>query len=122
MKLIMIVAALHSAKGALLHGSPPASTNSVVLSGQHLPRRAACTAAAAAAMLLGPAHAHAADQAVRLSGLNGPGKSKTNYPDYTATDSGLQVKDFKPGSGHAQRGQKRRLGGATVGHPVAWEC
>ena len=34
-----------------------------------------------------------------MEGLNGPGKSKTNYPDYEKTDSGLQIKDFKPGSG-----------------------
>ena len=32
---------------------------------------------------------------MRLAGLNGPGKSKTLFPDFSLTDSGLQFKDFK---------------------------
>ena len=117
MRLVMISAALYMAEGALLHGPSPARSEP---SRQRLPRRDACTAvAAAAAVWLGPAHAHAAEQAVRMEGLNGPGKSKTNYPDYEKTDSGLQIKEFKPGSGPvAKAGDRVTLEwtGVTVGY------
>ncbi len=114
---MILAALLHMAEGALLHG--PSSARSEP-SRQLLPRRDACTAAASAAIaLLGPAHAHAAEQAVRMEGLNGPGKSKTNYPDYDKTDSGLQIKEFKPGSGPvAKVGDRVTLEwtGVTVGY------
>lgn len=54
-----------------------------------------------------------------MEGLNGPGKSKTNYPDYEKTDSGLQIKEFKPGSGPvAKAGDRVTLEwtGVTVGY------
>ena len=112
----MISAALlHMTEGALLHGSSSARSEP---SRQLLPRRDACTAAAAAAIWV-PAHAYAAEQAVRMEGLNGPGKSKTNYPDYDKTDSGLQIKEFKPGSGPiAKAGDRVTLEwtGVTVGY------
>ena len=115
----MIAAALCMAEGALLHGPSPASRTE--LSGQRLPRRDACTAAAAAAAaaLFGPAHAHASEQRVRMEGLNGPGKSKNIYPDYEKSDSGLQYKEFKPGSGTpAKVGDRVTLEwtGVTVGY------
>ena len=113
---MILAALLHMAEGALLHGPSSARSEPSRL----LPRRDACTAAASAAIaLLGPAHAHAAEQAVRMEGLNGPGKSKTNYPDYDKTDSGLQIKEFKPGSGPvAKVGDRVTLEwtGVTVGY------
>ena len=114
----MIAAALCMAEGALLHGPSPTRSEP---SGQRLPRRDACTAAAtaAAAALFGPAHAHASEQRVRMEGLNGPGKSKNIYPDYEKTDSGLQYKEFKPGSGTpAKVGDRVTLEwtGVTVGY------
>lgn len=94
MRLVVIAAALHMAGGALLHGPSPARAEP---RRQRLPRRDVCTAAAAAITLSAPAHA--AEQAVRMAGLNGPGKSKFSYGDFETTNSGLQIKEFKPGSG-----------------------
>ena len=116
MRLVVIAAALHMAGGALLHGPSRARAEPRC---QRLPRRDACTAAAAAIALLAPARAHAAEQTVRMAGLNGPGKSKFNYGDFETTDSGLQIKEFKPGSGPvAKEGDRVTLEwtGVTVGY------
>ena len=54
-----------------------------------------------------------------MAGLNGPGKSKFNYGDFETTDSGLQIKEFKPGSGPvAKEGDRVTLEwtGVTVGY------
>jgi len=75
--------------------------------------------AAAAAVVL-PTSANAYETAVRMDGINGPGKSKTLFSDFTSTDSGLQYKDYKPGQGgpSPKRGDRVSLEwtGVTVGY------
>lgn len=54
-----------------------------------------------------------------MDGLNGPGKAKTFFSDFTTTDTGLQYKDYKPGSGpNPARGDRVTLEwtGVTVGY------
>ena len=53
-----------------------------------------------------------------MEGLNGPGKSKTFFSDFTLSDSGLQYKDYKTGAGSIPaKGDKVSLewSGVTVG-------
>ena len=57
--------------------------------------------------------------AVKMDGLNGVGKPKTIFPDFESTKSGLQYKDYKPGSGAAARTGDRvslEWTGVTVGY------
>ena len=56
---------------------------------------------------------------VKLEGLRGEGKATTLYPDFTVTDSGLQFKDFKQGTGSSPADGDRVLvdwTGVTVGY------
>jgi len=58
---------------------------------------------------------------VRLDGINGMAKPKTLFSDFTATESGLQLKDYKIGSGlPASPGDRVVLEwtGVTVGYQV----
>lgn len=58
---------------------------------------------------------------VRLDGMNGMAKPKTLFSDFTATESGLQLKDYKLGTGPpASAGDRVVLewGGVTVGYQV----
>ena len=51
-----------------------------------------------AALALGPKEASLAvapEDTVRMEGLRGEGKTKTFFPDFTKTPSGLQYKDYK---------------------------
>lgn len=61
----------------------------------------------------------ALEETVRMEGLRGEGKSKSFFSDFTSTDSGLQFKDFKVGSGPApQSGDKVVVDwtGVTIGY------
>ena len=62
----------------------------------------------------------AVEDAVRMDGINGPGKSKTFFSDFTLLDSGLQYKDYKQGSGgtRPKKGDRVTLEwtGVTVGY------
>jgi len=54
-----------------------------------------------------------------MDGINGPGKSKTMFSDFVNTNSGLQYKDYKVGSGETpKQGDKVSLEwtGVTVGY------
>ena len=76
-----------------------------------------CTAVLATIIM--PRGAHALEDSVRMDGLNGPGKSKTFFSDFELNDSGLQFKDYKPGSGDSPKvGDRVTLEwtGVTVGY------
>jgi len=54
-----------------------------------------------------------------MDGINGPGKQKTLFSDFSVTESGLQFKDFKPGAGAGpSQGDRVSLEwtGVTVGY------
>lgn len=44
---------------------------------------------------------------VEMKGIRGEGKTKTKYPDYTETASGIQYKDVKVGSGDTPKDGER---------------
>lgn len=74
----------------------------------------------AAALLCCPGGVSAiVETQVRMDGLNGPGKSKTFFSDFDLSDTGLQFKDFKQGSGAPpKQGDRVTLEwtGVTVGY------
>lgn len=61
--------------------------------------------------------AHAAT--VRMEGLRGEGKTRTEFPDFEQTKSGLQYKEYKAGSGSLPKAGDRVLvdwTGVTIGY------
>lgn len=81
--------------------------------------RRALVAGAGGALLQAPQGAAALEDKVRMTGLNGPGKTKTFFSDYELSESGLQFKDFKPGAGpNPKTGDRVSLEwtGVTVGY------
>lgn len=85
--------------------------------------RRAALLGASSALCVGSTHgglaANAYETAVRMDGINGPGKSKTLFPDFELTSSGLQYKDYKIGSGPKPRPGDRVVlewTGVTVGY------
>ena len=60
---------------------------------------ALAAAATSSTLLPKVAFADDAPATVKMEGLRGTGKSTTFFPDFEVTASGLQFKDFKPGSG-----------------------
>lgn len=85
---------------------------------QGLSRRA-ITFAAATTLLPPVSIVHALEENVRMDGINGPGKSKTFFSDFTSSSSGLQFKDYKPGTGATPKEGDRvtlEWTGVTVGY------
>jgi len=92
--MLLVTASFASVQRPLAAAEPWWDISRPVPARWHVARRPVLLAAA-----LAPLSADAASDTVRMEGLRGEGKKKTFFPDFTALDSGLQIKDFKVGSG-----------------------
>jgi len=113
---LLIMVATFGTCGALRHSHIRKQPEARSCNPSLISRRGACAILPLAAV---SSSCEAVEENVRLGGLNGPGKPKTFFSDFSLTDSGLQFKDFKQGSGPSpKQGDRVALEwtGVTVGY------